>query len=140
MNADEARDRFADAIEGTLGADKKAFEAALAADEELDGEYRLYQQLLGGTRALGNEEAADAQPPALLPAVQRKIRVRSKGRFFRDRFSSETGGSSFGKNTLTLVLAMVVLLLVAITIVVVQDLVVVELPHSRPAPSSDVTP
>lgn len=125
MTADEARDRFADAVEGTLGDERAAFEAALAGDAELKEEYDLYQQLMGSARALGDDESAEVQPPpALLPEVQRKIRTRSRGRFFKDRFA-EGGGE---KNTLTLVLAMAILLLVAATIVVVQNLVVVELP------------
>jgi anti-sigma factor RsiW len=131
MNADQVRDKFADAVEGTLGAEREAFEAALAADEELKDEFALYQTMMRGTRALGEDDAPEAQPsPALLPDVQRKIRVRSKGRFFRDRFATEAGG---GKNTLTLVMAMAVLLLIAMTIVIVQGLVVVELPESPPA-------
>lgn len=125
MNGDEARDKFADAVEGNLGAEREAFEAALAADEELKDEYALYQKMMSGTRALGDDDAPEVQPPpALLPSVQRKIRVRSKGRFFRDRFATEIGG----KNTLTLVLAMAVLLLIAAAMVMVQNLVVVELP------------
>jgi anti-sigma factor RsiW len=124
MTADEARDLFADAAEGTLGERREAFDAALAADAELAEEYALYQKLMGTTRALGDEEAPDAAAPPLLPAVQKKIRVRSRGRFFKDRFAAEGGD----KNTLTLVLTMAVLLLVAATIVVVQNLVVVDLP------------
>ena len=125
MTADEARDRFADAVEGTLGEDAAAFEAALASDTELKNDYALYQQLMGSTRALGDEDDQDAQPPpALLPEVQRKIRSRSRGRFFRDRFAAEGGE----KNTLTLVLAMAILVIVATAIVLVQDLVVVDLP------------
>ena len=123
MTADEARDLFADAAEGNLGERREAFEQAIAADAELEGEYALYKQLMGATRAMGDEEAPDATAPAILPAVQKKIRVRSRGRFFKDRFA-ESGD----KNTLTLVLTMAVLLLVAATIVVVQNLVVVDLP------------
>jgi len=123
MTADEARDRFADAVEGTLGEDAAAFEAALASDAELKDEYALYQQLMGSTRALGDDDEVQP-PPALLPEVQRKIRTRSRGRFFRDRFAAEGGE----KNTLTLVLAMAILLIVAATMVLVQDLVVVDLP------------
>lgn len=125
MTADEARDRFADAVEGSLGEDAAAFDAALKSDEELKDEYALYQQLMGSTRALGDDDDAEVQPPpALLPDVQRKIRTRSRGRFFRDRFAAEGGE----KNTLTLVLAMAILLIVAATMVLVQDLVVVDLP------------
>lgn len=123
MTADEARDLFADAAEGNLGERREAFDAALAGDAELKEEYALYQQLMGTTRAMGDDEAHDAAAPAILPAVQKKIRVRSRGRFFKDRFAEGAD-----KNTLTLVLTMAVLLLVAATIVIVQNLVVVDLP------------
>jgi hypothetical protein len=124
MTEDEARERFGDAAEGTLGEAKEAFEAALAEHATLREEYELYKKMIGGAHALGDEDASDAAPPpALLEGVQRKIRTRSKGRFYRDRFASEGKGPM-----LSLVLAMAILLLVATTIVIVQQLVVVELP------------
>lgn len=127
MNSDEARDRFGDAAEGALGEQKEAFDAALASDEELREEYALYKKMIGGSRALGDDDAKDVAPPTeLLHGVQKKIRTRSKGRFFKDRFATE----ATGKNApmLSLVLSMAILLLVAAVIVVVQQLVVVELP------------
>jgi hypothetical protein len=123
MNAEEARERFGDAVEGSLGEAKAAFEAALAADDALREEFALYRQLFGGTEPLA-PAPADA-PPALLGAVQRKIRTRSQGRFFKDRFASEGAG---GGPALSLVLGMAVLVLVAASIVIVQQLVIVELP------------
>ena len=122
MDADEARDRFGDAVEGTLGEAKEAFEAALAADEALREEFALYCELFGTKEAL-REEPKDG--PALLGGVQRKIRTRSQGRFFKDRFASEAVGSgpAFG-----IVLSMAVLVLVAVSIVIAQQLVIVELP------------
>lgn len=123
MNADEARDRFGDAVEGTLGEAKEAFEAALEADEALREEFALYRELFGGTEPLAPSPVDP--PPALLGGVQRKIRTRSQGRFFKDRFASEGTG---GGPAFSLVLSMAVLLLIAASIVIVQQLVVVELP------------
>lgn len=83
--------------------------------------------MIGGSRALGDEDDKDAEPSAeLLDGVQKKIRTRSKGRFFKDRFATE----ATGKNApmLSLVLSMAILLLLAGVIVVMQQLVVVELP------------
>lgn len=127
MTADEARDRFGDAADGALGDRKDAFEAALAGDAELREEFELYKKMIGGTHALGDEDAKDAAPPpALIDGVHRKIRTRSRGRFFKDRFATEANGKS--APMLSLVLSMAILLLVAAVIVVVQQLVVVELP------------
>jgi hypothetical protein len=122
MNADEARDRFGDAVEGTLGEAKAAFESALAEDEALREEFALYRELFGTKEALAE---TPKDPPPLLEGIQRKLRTRSQGRFFRDRFASEGVGSG---TALSLVLSMAVLVLLAASIVIVQQLVVVELP------------
>jgi anti-sigma factor RsiW len=132
MSADDARDRFGDAIDGTLGeADRQAFEAALAADAELREEYESYRAIVGGLsgaapRVVGADappgettdaSAPDAAPPnaivapSLVPKVQDRIRKRSKGRFFRDRFSA---GEARGGGLTLLLATATFLLLVAV--------------------------
>lgn len=102
MSDDDARDRFGDVIDGTLSeADRAAFEAALAASAELREELEAYRAIVSGVgsavvRVAGADESAPSkaeaanveEAPSLVPKVQERIRKRSKGRFFRDRFSS----------------------------------------------------
>lgn len=84
MSPDEAREAFGDAHDGVLDADARAkFDAALEADEALREEFSRYQELV---RAAGSLDD-DAPAPDLLQGVQQKLRARSGGRFFRDRFS-----------------------------------------------------
>lgn len=125
MTADTARDRFGDAIDGTLPAEeRRAFEAALEADEALREEFESYRAIVRGVSAIAPRVAgaepgpetdaggAAAEPaPSLVPKVQERLRRRSKGRFFRDRFSS--GEVRSGGLTAMLVVASL-LLVVAI--------------------------
>jgi anti-sigma factor RsiW len=145
MGADDARDRFGDAIDGTLGeADRAAFEAALAADEALREEYELYRAVVSGLssaapRVIGVDETgadgAASEPPAapdagaveapsLVPKVQDRIRRRSKGRFFRDRFST---GEARGGGLTAMLAAATLLLLVALWLLL-QNVEVVTTP------------
>jgi len=120
MSADDARDRFGDAIDGTLGADEqRLFEAALAADAELADEYESYRAIVKGVASaaphvVGLESASPSTggeiAPSLVPRVQDRIRRRSKGRFFRDRFSA---GEARGSSLTVLLVTAVFLLLVA---------------------------
>ncbi|MDH5493159.1 MAG: hypothetical protein OEY14_14485 [Myxococcales bacterium] len=83
MEAEQARDLFSAAFDAELeDGEAAAFEAALAADLELRAEYEAFCSLLGETRSLGDDPAVD-----LLAGVQQKLRTRSRGRFYRDRFS-----------------------------------------------------
>lgn len=143
MSADDARDRFGDAVDGALGdADRQAFEAALAADAELREEYESYRAIVGGLSSAaprvvgadapigddagdasaGNASSASASPsaivaPSLVPKVQDRIRRRSKGRFFRDRFSA---GEARGGG-LTVVLATATFLLLVAVWLLLQN-------------------
>ncbi|MEM1418918.1 MAG: hypothetical protein AAGH15_28755, partial [Myxococcota bacterium] len=63
------------------------FDAALAADAELLEEFATFEAIFGAPL-----EAPVADAPDLLPAVQKKLRERSRGRFYRDRFA-EAGPS-----------------------------------------------
>ena len=126
MTSDEARDLFGDVIEGTLDPAKKpAFEAALAADPELREELDAYQMVMQGAASIGREpeaETASEKVPDLLPAVQSKLRTRSRGRFYRDRFSEQAGPSS----ALPVLVAILTALLLATGWLAVQSYVVVE--------------
>lgn len=110
MTADEARDLFSEALEGELDAERKAaFEALLAADAELRSEYEAFVAIVRGTQRLSLEP--DGEPkPDLLRGVQTKLRVRSRGRFYRDAFSTRTRAQL----VLPIVLALATILLFAI--------------------------
>ena len=88
MTSDEARAHFDAALDDELAPDARAaFEDALARDAELRAEFARQQALLDETRALlGTLPRVD-----LLPGVQHKLRARSGGRFYRDRFAQQGG-------------------------------------------------
>jgi anti-sigma factor RsiW len=130
VTPDEAKERFSDALDGLLAPDDAdAFERALGADAALRDEYERFRATFEAVRGL-------ATPPPrewsvdLLAGVQRKIRARSRGRYYRDRFSSQLGARAF---ITPLVLALVAIGLVAIAYV---DLRLVEL--SSPTVERDV--
>ena len=85
MTSDEARARFDAAIDMELGeAEQEAFELALEEDPALAAEFARHQAVLAQTHAVGREvESVD-----LLRGVQDKLRARSGGRFYRDRFAA----------------------------------------------------
>ncbi|MCB9622598.1 MAG: hypothetical protein H6723_04585 [Sandaracinus sp.] len=111
MTGEEARERFSEAYDDELSAEERAaFDAALDADLALRAEYEDFRALLDGTHALAGEddpdlhddvalrraflegtsldgEGSEEPVPDLLPGVQKKIRERSRGRYYRDRFA-----------------------------------------------------
>jgi hypothetical protein len=88
MTSQEARELFSAAYDAELDPEaQRAFELALANDEILAGEYAEFRSLL--TAAVEDVEVAST--PDLLPGVQRRLRARSRGRFYRDRFSERAG-------------------------------------------------
>ena len=95
MSPEEARALFSDAHDGELdAATRAALDAALAGDATLAEEYAAFGRML----ALAREQpplpaALDGREPDLLPAVQRALRVRSRGRFYADRFSERQGAT-----------------------------------------------
>ncbi len=108
MSSEEAREHFSAVYDGELGdEEQKAFDAALAADAELQGEWREFRDLLNEAHAL--DEELDDEGPDLLSGVQNKIRARSRGRFYKDRFAETPGGG-----LLPILMAGVMLLLVAV--------------------------
>lgn len=85
MTEDEARDLFSEAYEGELDeAQRAAFDAALAEDEVLAFEYDEFVAIFDSTHAM---DTGGLAPPDLLPGVQRKLRERSRGRYYRDVFA-----------------------------------------------------
>lgn len=85
MDAEQARERFSDALDETLPPDERAeLEEALASDPALRAEYDAFVAAVKGARALGSEP-----PPRidLVAGVHDKLRRRSRGRYYRDRFS-----------------------------------------------------
>lgn len=85
MNADQARERFSDAYDGELSEEeRRTFEAALTASPALAAEFESFCATM---RELGRLATGDDPPPELLPRVQAKLRARSGGRFYRDRFA-----------------------------------------------------
>ncbi|MFW5875689.1 MAG: hypothetical protein ACOCXM_03015 [Myxococcota bacterium] len=89
MDRNEARDRFSDAFEGALADEERAgFEAALGRDPELRADYEAFAATVRSTHALGR-----TRPRADLTAgVQDELRRRSRGRYYRDRFSRRPPG------------------------------------------------
>jgi anti-sigma factor RsiW len=103
MTAAEARELFSAAYERELdGPQAEAFAAALEADPELAREYEAFVATLGFARA-GAAPPPD-RAPNLLPGVQRRLRARSRGRFYADRFSERLGGGMLQPLPLALVL------------------------------------
>lgn len=88
MTPEQARETFSAARDGELDATTRAeFEAALAADPALAQEYDSFVAFYAALRKAPGDTAA----PDLLPGVQRRLRARSRGRFYRDRFAERTG-------------------------------------------------
>ena len=111
MTSDEAREAFDEAFEGALGTDKRAaFEAAIAADAALSAEWEEFVRTMRMVRGVGLDEARESHEP-LLAGVQSKLRTRSRGRFYRDRFAS--AGRSERMLPVLLAVATIVLLAIA---------------------------
>ena len=89
MTPHEARELFSAAFDSELdAATQGAFDGALASDAALATEYAEFCSLL---RAAAADDAAHVAAPDLLPGVQRRLRIRSRGRYYRDRFSERAG-------------------------------------------------
>jgi anti-sigma factor RsiW len=123
VTGDEARERFSEAYDDELSAEERAaFEALLVEDEVLRAEWDDFRALLDGTHALAEADdpelhddvaarreflegrGGDEGVPDLLAGVQKKIRERSRGRYYRDRFAER------GRNATPLLLAIVMAL------------------------------
>ena len=123
MTRDEAQELFSAAYDGELAPEQRtAFDAVLAGDAELRAEFAEFRALLDEAHRL--EDAPDLEVPDLLPNVQKKLRARSRGRFYRDRFA--TTGMRGALWPLLLALAMLLVIGVTwfgLTYIDVQDTV-----------------
>ncbi|MGD8861393.1 MAG: hypothetical protein PVI30_15395 [Myxococcales bacterium] len=89
MTPEQARELFSDAVEGELPPEQqRELDALLEGDPELRAELDEFRDMLELTR-----QAASEPPvvPDLLPGVQERLRRRSRGRFYGDRFSRRAG-------------------------------------------------
>ena len=120
MDSNEARDLFSEAYEGDLEDERNdAFEQALEGDADLKAEYDDFVATLQMVHDLGNADDG-LPPPDLLRGVQERLRNRSKGRYYRDRFAQRASMSWM----LSVMLAVTVLFLVGAAWYVTQAMLV----------------
>lgn len=119
LTDDEVRDRFSAYRDGELPADEReAVRARLESSAELKAEYARFEKLMGALGVVSegadrislvgegdhasdprgatsgvreHTRAAGEGPVDLLAGVQARLHKRSKGRFYRDRFSRRAG-------------------------------------------------
>jgi anti-sigma factor RsiW len=105
VTSEQARELFSVALDGELSPDERAaFDAALAADATLAEEYAAFRATLSAAqRSLA--EPADTRD--LLPGVQRRLRARSRGRFYADKFAERAGRGLVSPFTLALVMGVI---------------------------------
>lgn len=131
MSADEARDLFSEAFEGDLDEpQQQAFADALAADPALKAEYDDFVETFQLVARMGH--ADDREAPDLLHGVQERLRKRSRGRYYRDRFAKRAGPGWM----MPLLTSLAVLVLLGLAWYVMQTAVVLERPAEAP-PDSD---
>ena len=105
MTPDEARELFSAAHDGELEAGERGrFDQALEADEALAAEFADFSATIAVTSRLSRDVAA----PDLLPSIQDRIRRRSGGRFYRDRFAQRSGARGLFPMLLTTVILTIV--------------------------------
>jgi anti-sigma factor RsiW len=87
MTKEQARALFSALLEGELEEPAaNELRAALAADSELAREYEAFQ----ATLALLKQTPALEREPDVLRGVQQRLRARSGGRFYADRFAERS--------------------------------------------------
>lgn len=88
MNAEDAEALFSAAYDAELPPEeRREFERALQANPELAQRYRDFCMTIQTLKLA--EESVPA--PDLLAGVQRRLRMKSGGRFYRDRFAERAG-------------------------------------------------
>ena len=88
MNAEDAEALFSAAYDAELPAEeRRAFERALLEDPELAARYQDFCATIQALK-LAEEQVPT---PDLLAGVQRRLRVKSGGRFYADRFAERAG-------------------------------------------------
>lgn len=135
MDSAQARDLFSEAFEGDLDEERKrAFDAVLAEDAALAAEY---EDFVDTFKTLGKlAEPASVQPPNLLPRIQERIRRRSGGRYYRDRFSRRSGGPGWA---MPVIAAVAVLLILGVAWFALSTTVLLD-DEAPPAPTEPETP
>lgn len=117
MSKDEARELFSAAFDEQLTPEqRKAFDSLLAGDAELKTEYEQFKSMLGDAHRLSLDDDLGAPPPDLLGKVQTKLRKRSRGRYYRDRYSEKTGLGAM----LPIIIGLVMLIILATVYVTMQ--------------------
>jgi anti-sigma-K factor RskA len=105
MTPEEAEASFSSAYDGLLETDEqRAFDAALAEDPALAEQYAAFCRTLS---TLKQAQANTAPTPDLLLGVQRRLRDKSGGRFYADRFAERAGGGTGRLVIILLALALV---------------------------------
>jgi anti-sigma factor RsiW len=108
MTSEEARARFDAAIDAELSeSERVAFERALADDPAVHAEFERHRAIVEQARTVGRAVAT----VDLLGGVQDKLRARSGGRFYRDRFAEQRTGA--GLSLMISTSAVLVLLVLA---------------------------
>lgn len=135
MDSAQARDLFSEAFEGDLDEERKrAFDAVLAEDAALAAEY---EDFVDTFKTLGKlAEPASVQPPNLLPRIQERIRRRSGGRYYRDRFSRRSGGPGWA---MPVIAAVAVLLILGVAWFALSTTVLLD-DEAPPPPTEPETP
>lgn len=90
LSTEDAEALFSAAYDRELdSSEQRAFDAALAEHPELAQRYRVFCQTLETLK--GSDPAKAVPAPDLLRGVQGRLRKRSAGRFYADRFSERAG-------------------------------------------------
>lgn len=140
MTRDEAEDLFSEAWEGTLSeVQQQTFDNVLEQDLELRTKYErfcaLFQDVGAAASAPDGVDKGPEPPRDVLPAVQETLFRRSRGRYYRDRFSRGAGKELWMATSA----AGLILLLVA-AIWFAMHSVEVELPSPDGSPESPEAP
>ena len=122
IDAEQVRSLFSEAYDGELGeADQREFDLALAESPELRDEFESFCEVLSETALLGSDEIS-LPSVDLLPAVQRKISERTKGRYFRQsRYRNPSLQPSWLLMMLLVVLCVAAAIWMALTIIESPD-------------------
>jgi anti-sigma factor RsiW len=95
MTPEQLESSFSAAYDGTLDVEaQREFDAALLADPQLAQRYAEFCRLLAHVKELGQQHDdadVDVPTPDLLGGIQKRLREKSAGRFYADRFSERAG-------------------------------------------------
>ena len=135
MIPSEARGLFSEAFEGDLDEERKrAFDEALMEDEQLDQEYAEFVETFEMVRVLATPESVKA--PNLLPRIQERIRRRSGGKYYRDRFPRRAGQPGW---MMPVIVSAAVLLVIAIIWFAFQATMIFNEAAMRAQPGAEAT-